>query len=142
MFMDFKFEEIDVYLFSRMVAASFLILNSLHRVLFPQTGTFYMPAEVFSVYPLSQKAIVFLVMAVSLVCAFLIIIDRYTVQASAIIASGILVVVVVLLLQTSYIGLIPSTNEMLFFDVAMRDLVVVAFFVNLSILAKRRKATG
>lgn len=140
--MALEFEGIDVYMFSRLVAASFLILNSLHRILLPQTGTFYMPAEIFSVYPFSQKAIVFLVMAVSLLCAFLIIIDRYTAQASGVIASGIFIVVVILLLQTSYIGLIPSSNEMLFFDVAMRDFVVVAFFVNLSIMAKRRKNTS
>ena len=135
----FEERRIDLYRFSRITAASFLILNSVHRIIFPKTGMVYMPSEVFSIYPVSQMTMVFLVMSVSLLCAAFILADKYTFQASGVIASGILFVVVILLLQTPHIGILPTENGMMFFDVAMRDFVVVAFFVNLSIMAKRRK---
>lgn len=137
----FEAGNIDIYRFSRITAASFLILNSVHRIIYPQTGVLYMPSEVFSIYPVSKLTIVFLVMGVSLLCAAFILADKYTFQASGVIASGIFFVVIILLLQTPHLAFSPSSRGMMFFDVAMRDFVVVAFFVNLSLMAKRRNLT-
>lgn len=131
------FESLKVYDWMRYSAVIFLVVNSIHRLANPSTGLLYMSEKFFWFLPLSHTNIVYIVMAFSILCAFLILLDKKTWEASSSIALGISFVIIMLFAQTPYFT--GETSKMMFFDVALRDFGVFALFVSLSIMAKNKK---
>ena len=129
-------ESLEVYDLMRYSAAVFLLVNSIHRLANPSTGVVYMSERFFWFIPLSHTTIVYTVMGFSILCAFLILMDKKTWQASSSIALGISLVTVMLLVQTPYFT--GETSNIMFFDVALRDFGLVALFTSLSIMARER----
>lgn len=129
---------LDVYDFLRYAAAAFLLLNSTHRVLNPQTGTAYMYEGFFQHVPITDLQVVYTVMAFSFISAIFILLDIKTWVFSGLIASGIAFVSIMLFIQTGYIA--ENSADPYFVDVAFRDVAIAGLFIALSLISRQKEA--
>lgn len=128
--------EFELYDFLRYAASIFLVVNSLQRLINPDSALFYMSEGIFRFFPLSRLTLVYIVMAFSLLCAFLILMDRKTFYASFSISLLLFCVTVLLVIESIYF--VPESSRILFQDVALRDFEVLVIFLSICILSRQR----
>lgn len=132
-----SYGDFELYDFLRYSAVIFLVINSLQRLINPDSALFYMSEEFFWFVPVSRLAMVYFVMIFSLICAILILVEFKTFYASA--SMSLILMFVTSMLVVEAFLFAPESSKPVFLDIALRDFEVLVVFLSVSLMSWNRR---
>ncbi len=112
----------------RLGGCGFIFVNAAHKLLYPYIGVQYVSPLLLQFVPVDPAMVAYLFQVVSIAAALLVVLDRYVVPASLVLAGITAFVAVNLFLPP------------LWFDMAIRESVIVVVFLTIAARARTRTA--